>query len=1340
MRARFVVMSLVALCVTVGVLAAASTAAWAGTRYGLVGSFGKEGAGAGEFAAPAGVAVDQSSGDVYVVDSANARVQKFEAGGAYVSQFDGSETPATAFSSPSAVAVDSSTNPFDASVGDVYVVDAGNNVVDKFTSAGVYVGQLTGTAAGAFSEIKGVAVDGNGNVWVSEASGEVAEFASNTANSFVTGWNTNQGAGQGGLAVGPSGTVYVTVGWGGVFRYTAAGSELAVPGTESAVVDFGFATGVAVDPASGNVFVDDGFQVNEYEASGTALPPSFGSGVLSSGQGIAADDADGHVYVADAAAEQIDLFRPLTVPDAATDGAVASATTATLAGMVDAAGGPEAQCSFEYGTEESYGQSAPCEPAGPFSGPEAVRAHITGLSAGTTYHYRLHATSSEGESNGADRTFATSGQPQIESVKLAEVGSDNARLSAVVNPSSAATAYRFQYTTQADYEANGFANAAKAPVPDESIGAGPSGVAVSQPIAGLQPDTVYVFQVVAENEIGSASSEVKSLKTFALPRPAAQGRFPGQGFLPDGRAWEMVSPPDKNGGDVLPDSFRSIAADNGDAFKFSSLSAFADAMGTGIATDYMAMRAGVPNTPGWTTHAITPRQNPQPASYATAWEPEYVSSMSPDLSRGIFESFSPVPTPDGSHPMVANFPNLYLRTDLTSPGAGSYLLLSDCPGCASPMPLSSNSFEYKPHVAEANGGDGQHEAFTNVIYESELSLTFDAPESGTKLYEGTVHATDDVQQVAVDATAGDFRLSLGGETTADIPFDAPAAGAGSVAAALEGLPSIGAGNVTVVGGPGDAGASNPYVVTFAGRLAEADVPQLAGSSGSTPLTGGAAAVTISTRLPGGQHVRLASRIPVAPATSCNDEGAPECVPADGIAGSGLGVSRGFFSLHAISNDGSTVVFREPGTGALYLREHGSRTAQINVDETTVPTAPAPAQFWTASADGKRIFFSTKQKLVDGDTNRTEDLYMYDATKPASATDKLTLISQGGTESGRVQGVIGASDDGKYVYFASGSAFVAQALRGNQNLYLWHDGSFEYLGYFLSGSAVEPNTPAIGHSKREKVEGDTGRVAPDGMHLLFMTPSSEGFVGVGGYKGFDHGTSCIHETAQACRELLVYSADTHKLRCASCSPSGVALSPLGDAHSTERHLVFEAESNDYLSHALSDDGRFVFFETGERLVPEDTNNQVDVYEYDVQTEEQHLISSGTSSAPSYFLDASADGHDVFFETEQQLSGWDVDRGYDVYDARMGGGFPEPPPPPESCQGDACQPAAPQLFDATPASAVFDGPASRAPSSKPRSSRPVGCPSARSRWRTKARRLACRKARRHKRGRGKRKGAK
>jgi hypothetical protein len=105
--------------------------------------------------------------------------------------------------------------------------------------------------------------------------------------------------------------------------------------------------------------------------------------------------------------------------------------------------------------------------------------------------------------------------------------------------------------------------------------------------------------------------------------------------------------------------------------------------------------------------------------------------------------------------------------------------------------------------------------------------------------------------------------------------------------------------------------------------------------------------------------------------------------------------------------------------------------------------------------------------------------------------------------------------------------------------------------------------------------------------------------------------------------------------------------------------------------MSSDGRFVFFTTEQALVPQDTNGLADVYEYDADTGQLALLSSGTGEAGSWFEDASADGSNVFFLTAQKLTGWDTDTLIDLYDARIDGGYPEPVPPPVPCDGDACQ---------------------------------------------------------------------
>jgi hypothetical protein len=207
-----------------------------------------------------------------------------------------------------------------------------------------------------------------------------------------------------------------------------------------------------------------------------------------------------------------------------------------------------------------------------------------------------------------------------------------------------------------------------------------------------------------------------------------------------------------------------------------------------------------------------------------------------------------------------------------------------------------------------------------------------------------------------------------------------------------------------------------------------------------------------------------------------------------------------------------------------------------------------------------------------------------------------------------------------------------------------------------------------------------RVTPDGKHLLFSSRSGAGLT------GYDHG-SCEGE---ACSELYLYSADGKKVKCVSCNPTGArAVAEASFTMSTRQGGVGDVP---HVNHPMSEDGRYVFFTTAERLVPEDHNGVEDVYEYDSQTEEVHLISSGMDSQPSYFMETSADGHDVFFTTFGRLVGWDVDNANDLYDARIGGGFPVPGRPVE-CEGDACAAPFSAPTDPTPASATFSGPGNR-----------------------------------------------
>jgi hypothetical protein len=130
--------------------------------------------GPGELKEPSAVAVNEATGDVYVVDQGNDRIDRFDAAGNFLGEFDGSATPAGAFSfgsepQVSAIAVDNSCvlqnltggacESADPSNGDLYAIDAGHEVIDKFSPTGAYLGQITEADGSALTDPTGLAVD-----------------------------------------------------------------------------------------------------------------------------------------------------------------------------------------------------------------------------------------------------------------------------------------------------------------------------------------------------------------------------------------------------------------------------------------------------------------------------------------------------------------------------------------------------------------------------------------------------------------------------------------------------------------------------------------------------------------------------------------------------------------------------------------------------------------------------------------------------------------------------------------------------------------------------------------------------------------------------------------------------------------------------------------------------------------------------------------------------------------------------------------------------------------------------------------------------------------------------
>jgi hypothetical protein len=413
----------------------------------------------GSFANPNGIAIDETSGDVYVADIGSNAVYKFDASGnpvnftcgagcsTYVTGNKIAGTSAGAFSFPSvygnpaAIAFDNSTDPADPSAGDLYVMDAGSGVIDKFSANGQYLSRITGfepATGSAEHELLGLAVDANGTVHADLSTPQnfgmvaVYEFDDSSANHLVAeqvnaditdtavGVPTEPRAD--GFAVGPTGDDYVLDG-GACSCTVKFGQQLSGLGQVDKAESGDVA--VAADPATNHVYVDDQSSVVEWdtgainasklqannpdlgEEAGTPVA-SFGSLQLSgtAGQGgIAVNGRSGDIYVSNPANGMVYIFGSDVPP--VTVGAPTDVTkeTATVSGTVDPRGSAVASCVFEYGLADEYGRasyehSVSCKPAageiGAGSSPVEVSADIEGLEPGQLYRFRLVAGNADG--------------------------------------------------------------------------------------------------------------------------------------------------------------------------------------------------------------------------------------------------------------------------------------------------------------------------------------------------------------------------------------------------------------------------------------------------------------------------------------------------------------------------------------------------------------------------------------------------------------------------------------------------------------------------------------------------------------------------------------------------------------------------------------------------------------------------------------------------------------------------------------------------------------------------------------------------------------------------------
>jgi hypothetical protein len=265
------------------------------------------------------------------------------------------------------------------------------------------------------------------------------------------------------------------------------------------LVDTG-STGHAVDQFTNDLYSNHGTSITRFNEEGEPRE-TFGLGHLADSGPIAVNGANGTVYAGDRATKTIQVFSMVVTPGVTATSAEAFQTTAGLSASVDAAGaGDITGCDFEYGPTTAYVTTVPCAEATPYSGAQDVSASLSSLSKETTYHYRVVVTNSNGTTQGPDRTFTTHNVAGVTTDAPTGLTQTGATLNGSFVGNGEATTYYFEWGTTDSY-----GNTTAAP-PGDSAGSpvGPS--SVSAPITGLSmylaDSTPYHYRLVAVNSSG----------------------------------------------------------------------------------------------------------------------------------------------------------------------------------------------------------------------------------------------------------------------------------------------------------------------------------------------------------------------------------------------------------------------------------------------------------------------------------------------------------------------------------------------------------------------------------------------------------------------------------------------------------------------------------------------------------------------------------------------------------------------------------------------------------------------------------------------------------------------
>ncbi len=628
----------------------------------------------------AGIAVEEASGQIYVAESERHAISQYSSAG----QWEGWVTTAAegkSLGEPFGVALGAS--------GELYVADAGSALVDRFGATVVVPDVETGKVAkGTLTRtgaVVGGTIDGDGKSASYHVEyGETEAFGQKTA-------TQSAGTGQETVSVSITG---LQAGHTYFYRLVAGNDNGANYGTAHQ-----FTTAPAVESlATGsveNLKPESATLTGSLKRAGLATSYYFQYGTTTL-YGQMSPQPAGEVPVGKEEKEEKELRTLATnlaglAPNTTyhyrlvaensfgtTDGADEKFTTSGQprityepttaigheAAAIHAKVDPDKLATtyrFQYGESSAYGSEVPVggQSIGEGEAPVAVSASLANLQIGVVYHYRVLAENSAGVTAGADETFETIPPAPIDATYATSVTSGEATLHTEINPVGHATTYYFQYGTTSCAQTPASCTAVPA-VPAE-VGSGEADVAESAQLQSLLPSTTYHYRVIDSNSLGTTEGREHSFTTAGGETSFA---------LPDGRAWEMVSPPDKGGAPVeglTREGGVILASEDGNSLTYVVNGALGEEAGGNRSPEWQQVVATRTEN-GWSSRDIaTPAAK---AEGVTPGEtPEY-QAFTPDLSTALVE---PVEGPLAEPPLAPGVTQgtMYLRDN----AAGTYLPL-----------------------------------------------------------------------------------------------------------------------------------------------------------------------------------------------------------------------------------------------------------------------------------------------------------------------------------------------------------------------------------------------------------------------------------------------------------------------------------------------------------------------------------------------------------------------------------------------------------------------------------------------------------------------------------------